>query len=224
MKLVALCSGGKDSTLALYLALQEGHEVSKIVVMVPSRSDSWMYHWPNVELMDLFADAVGIKAVKMQTSGEPEREVEDLKRVLSGLDVDGVVSGAVASTYQKSRIDHVCKELGLHSVAPLWGRDPAEVLRESIHSGFEILITAVAAEGFNENWLGRRLDENCYRELLKLHERFGIDLVGEGGEYETFVVDGPIFKKRIEVLEAERNWSGTRGYYLIERAVLEGKP
>jgi len=223
MRLVALCSGGKDSTLALHLALQEGHEVLKIVSMVPSRSDSWMYHWPNIELMDLFAEAVGIEATKVRTSGEPDREVGDLKSALSELDIDGVVSGAVASTYQKSRIDRVCRELGLRSVAPLWGRNPAEVIKENLDSGFEIIITAVAAEGFNGSWLGRRLDENCYRELLELHERYGINPVGEGGEYETFVTDGPIFKSRVEILEAEKEWNGTRGYYLIKRAVLKGK-
>jgi predicted ATP pyrophosphatase (TIGR00289 family) len=108
-------------------------------------------------------------------------------------------------------------------LAPLWGRQPAEVLKEAISSGFEIVITSVAAEGFDESWLGRRLDESCCRELLKLCERFGIDPVGEGGEYETFVTDGPLFKKRIRILKAKRKWEGTRGHYLIEQATLEEK-
>ncbi len=223
MKLAALCSGGKDSSFALWLALQQGHEVARVVAMIPRREDSFMFHFPNIHLIDLFAECAGFPLVKAETSGERERELEDLKRVLSGLDVEGVVSGAIASKYQKSRIDQICGELGLRSVAPLWGREPTPLFSEMLDAGFEVIITSVAAEGFDESWLGRKIDEGCLENLKKLQAKFKINISGEGGEYETLVLDTPFFKKRIEVVEAERVWRGTSGYYLIKRAKVVGK-
>jgi len=198
MKVAALCSGGKDSSFALWLAMQRGHEVVQVVAMIPRREDSWMFHYPNIQLIDLFAECVGLSLIKGKTSGEREVELEDLKQVLQTLDVEGVVSGAIASNYQKSRIDRICKELGLKSIAPLWGREPLELLREFIAAGFETIITSVSAEGFDESWLGRKLDETAVRDLLELNRRYKVNLSGEGGEYESLVLDAPFFEKRIE--------------------------
>jgi predicted ATP pyrophosphatase (TIGR00289 family) len=223
MKLAALCSGGKDSALALWLVMKGGHEVSKIVAMIPAREDSWMYHTPNIKLIDLFAECAGIPLIKAQTSGRRGEEIEDLKRVLRGLEIEGVVSGAITSSYQRNRINEVCKELSLTSVTPLWGKDPIELLRETLASGFRVIITGVAAEGLDESWLGRELDDECVEDLVKLHEKFKINISAEGGEYETLVLDTPFFKSKIRVLEAEKVWRGTNGYYLIKRAVIETK-
>lgn len=218
VRLASLSSGGKDSTYALWLAIQQGYEVAHVVTMIPRREDSWMFHHSNIRLIDLFAECVGLPLVKAETSGEKERELEDLRRVLKGLDVDGVVSGAIASTYQKSRIDGICEELGLTSIAPLWGREPVELLHEMLRNGFETIITAVAAEGFDESWLGRRLNEGCIKDLMGLRERYGVNISAEGGGYESLVLDAPFFRKRIEVLGAERVWKGTNGYLLIKKA------
>jgi predicted ATP pyrophosphatase (TIGR00289 family) len=224
MRVVALCSGGKDSTFAIYKALREGHELVGLVALVPARPDSMMFHWPNVELIGIFAEALGVPLIRSATSGEPERELDDLVRTLSKVDADGVVSGAVASQYQKSRIDSVCRRLGLQSLAPLWGLPPEEVLEAEVDAGFEILITAVAAEGLDARWLGKTLARQSLGGFLETCRRFRINPVGEGGEFETLVLDGPIFKKKIRVVRAEKRWMGTRGYYLIERAELEDKP
>ncbi len=223
MNLAALCSGGKDSTYALWLAKGDGHNVGKIVTMIPTREDSWMYHYPNINLVDLFSDCVGIPLVKSVAGGDPEQEVEDLKNILGRLDVEGVVSGAIASKYQKSRIDRVCKELGLKSLTPLWGKDPADLTNEIISSGLKIILVAVAAEGLGEEWLGRELDEEAIGDLLLLGEKYGINPSGEGGEYETLVLDAPFFKSRIKILNAEKVWHGDRGCYLIKAAEVEAK-
>lgn len=223
MRLVALCSGGKDSSFALWLAMEGGHEIARIVAMVPRREDSWMFHTHNINLVDLFAECAGMPLTKAETSGVKELELEDLRRTLRGIGVDGVVSGAVASNYQKSRIERICKELGLASVTPLWGREPVELLREMIDSGFEVIITSVAAHGFDGSWLGRKIDKECIGDLIKLQKRFGVNICGEGGEYETLVLDAPFFDKRIEVLEARPVWRGDSGYLLIERAETKMK-
>ena len=223
MRLAALCSGGKDSSLALWLAQKQGHKIAHIVAMIPKREDSWMFHFPNIQLIDLFAACTSLSLIKTETSGEREQELEDLKRALSELDIEGVVSGVIASNYQKSRIDRICEELNLKSIAPLWGREPIELLREMLNARFDILITSVAAQGFDESWLGRKIDEGCLEDLKRLHAKFRINISAEGGEYESLVLDAPFFKKRIEVLETERIWRGTNGYLRIKHVKLVEK-
>ena len=223
MRVAALCSGGKDSSYALWLSMQRGHDVAHIVAMIPHREDSWMFHFPNIKLIDLFAECAGLHLVKAETSGERGKELVDLRQVLRGLDVEGVVSGAIASNYQKNNIDKICEELGLVSLAPLWGREPVELIREMLQAGFEIIITSAAAQGLDENWLGRKLDEKALQDLIKLREKYGVNPSGEGGEYESLVFDAPFFKSKIEVAEAEKTWRGTSGYYLVKRARLVEK-
>lgn len=223
MKVAVLVTGGKDSALALHRVLREGYEVECLVTMLPRREDSWMFHYPNIRLVDLFSEAVGIPLVKAESEGVKEVEVEDMKRLLAALDVEGVVSGAIASEYQKSRIDGVCRKLNLRSIAPLWGEEPEEILREVIKLGFEAIFAGVYAYGFDESWLGRRIDESAVRDLLELHEKLGISLVGEGGEYETLVLDAPFFNKRIQLVEAEKVWKDYYGYLSVRRARLVAK-
>jgi len=104
--------------------------------MLPQREDSWMFHFPNIHLTDLFAEAVGIPLVKAGTTGVKETELEDLKKLLATLDIEGVVSGAISSQYQRKRIDRICQELNLRSIAPLWQEDPLELLKEIIELNF----------------------------------------------------------------------------------------
>jgi predicted ATP pyrophosphatase (TIGR00289 family) len=223
MRVAVLATGGKDSALALYKVLNEDHEVKYLVSMIPLREDSWMFHYPNIRLVDLFAEAAEIQLVKAETLAVKEREVEDLKRLIEGLDVDAIVSGAVASTYQKSRIEKICEQLRLKCIAPLWHENPLNILKEILDLKFEVIITGVYAYGFSEEWLGRKIDEASIKALIELNKQYGVSLVGEGGEYETLVLDAPFFKKRIKIVEAEKIWKNQSGYFLITKTKLENK-
>jgi len=223
MRVAVLATGGKDSALALYKVLNEDHEVKYLVSMIPLREDSWMFHYPNIRLVDLFAEAAEIQLVKAETLAVKEREVEDLKRLIEGIDVDAIVSGAVASTYQKSRIEKICEQLRLKCIAPLWHENPLNILKEILDLKFEVIITGVYAYGFSEEWLGRKIDEASIKALIELNKQYGVSLVGEGGEYETLVLDAPFFKKRIKIVEAEKIWKNQSGYFLITKAKLENK-
>jgi diphthine-ammonia ligase len=213
MRVAVLATGGKDSALALYKVLNEDHEVKYLVSMIPLREDSWMFHYPNIRLVDLFAEAAEIPLVK----------AEDLKRLIEGLDVDAIVSGAIASTYQKSRIEKICEQLKLKCIAPLWHENPLNILKEIVALKFDVIVTGVYAYGFSEEWLGRKIDDATIKALIELNRHYGISLVGEGGEYETLVLDAPFFKKRIKIIEAEKIWKNQSGYFLITRAKLENK-
>ncbi|MGC9345480.1 MAG: diphthine--ammonia ligase, partial [Candidatus Bathyarchaeales archaeon] len=195
MRVAVLATGGKDSVLALHRVINKGYEVMYLVSMIPLREDSWMFHYPNIQLVDLFAEAVEIPLVKAETSGIKEKEVEDLKRLIERLDVEGIVSGAIASNYQKTRIEKICKQLKLKSITPLWHENPLDILNEILELKFEVIITGVYAYGFSREWLGRKIDENTVEALMELNRQYSVSLVGEGGEYETLVLDALFFKK-----------------------------
>jgi ABC transporter with metal-binding/Fe-S-binding domain ATP-binding protein len=223
MRVAVLATGGKDSALALHRVLNEGHEAAYLATMIPLREDSWMFHYPNIRLVDLFAEAAEIPLVKAETSGVKEEEVEDLKSLVARLDVDGIVSGAIASEYQKTRIEGICRELNLKWLAPLWHEQPLGILKEILNLKFEVIMTGVYAYGFGQEWLGRKIDEATVDALMELNKQYGVSPVGEGGEYETLVLDAPFLKKKIVVVRAEKVWKGQSGYYLINEARLANK-
>lgn len=227
MRVAVLYSGGKDSNYALYWALKQGgFEVKYLVSMVSESDESYMYHVPNIHLTELQARAIGIPLVKGFTSGEKEKEVEDMKAVLEGLKIDGVVVGALASEYQKQRVDRVAKELGIESFAPpAWHRDPVDYMREIIGI-FDVVIVGTAAYGLDQNWLGRRIDEKALEELIKLNEKYKVHVAGgEGGEFETFVRDAPFFRARVVFDEVEKKWNecSYSGVLEVRSAHLEPK-
>lgn len=226
MKSAVLFSGGKDSTMAAYSALKEGHEVKYLVSIFSDNPASYMFHVANIHITELSAEAMGIPLIKKVTKGIKEEELEDLKNILIELKdkgVEAIYSGALFSVYQKSRIDAICEDLGLKSCAPLWHRDPTEYMEEIIDLGFEFIITSVAAEGLDESWLGKKIDKDALDEIVELNKKYKIHIGFEGGEAETLVLDGPIFNKKIKVIESENVWEGDSGYFLIKKAELADK-
>lgn len=223
VRVAALVSGGKDSALALNRVLKGKYEVKYLVTMLPEREDSWMFHYPNIRMTDLFAEAVGIPLVEAKTSGAKDIELEDLKQLLSELDIDAVVSGDIASQYQKKSIDKICKELSLKHIVPLWREEPLNLLEEIPESKIEVIIIGVYAYGLDQTWLGRKIDQAAIINLVELNKKYQVSMVGEGGEYETLVLDAPFFKKRIQLIETEKVWESQSGYLLIKKAALVNK-
>jgi ABC transporter with metal-binding/Fe-S-binding domain ATP-binding protein len=233
---VSLFSGGKDSSWALYRALEQGLPVDRLLTVHPT-GDSYMYHVPATELAALAAESIGIELVDVEpddfaadaatdSSAQGDDELEPLEAALEDLDRDlpgglaGVTAGAVESEYQTSRIQGMCDRLECDLFAPLWQEDPRELADAMLEAGFEITIIQVAAHGLDESWLGRTLDREAIAELEALNEEYGVHILGEGGEFETFVVDGPHMDRRID-LEYETEWDGTRGRLRITDAKLE---
>jgi len=220
-----LYSGGKDSTMALYRAMKNDN-VRYLVSMVSDNPYSYMFHVPNIRWTRLSSKAIGIPLIEGSTTGVKEEELKDLKRLLKVLRERGVkvlYSGAIASSYQRSRIERLCREAGLISKTPLWHVDPLKYMMEILDLGFEVIVTAVAAEGFDSSWLGRRIDQRMLTELKNLNREHGVHLAFEGGEAETFVLDGPIFKRRIKILDAEKRWFQDSGVLEIRDAILVDK-
>jgi ABC transporter with metal-binding/Fe-S-binding domain ATP-binding protein len=227
MMLASLFSGGKDSAYALYLAQSEGHEVKVLIAIDSENPESYMYHVPNIQLVKIQAEAMEIPLIFRKTKGVKEEELEDLKASISEAieqyGITGIVSGAIYSNYQRSRIDNMASELGLESLSPLWKKKPKDMLSEMVESGFRVIISAVAAEGLGPEWLGRELDQKTIEELSCLHNTCYVCTAGEGGEFETLVIDAPKFRKRIEIKEAEKEWDGQAGVYRVLSAELKEK-
>ncbi len=222
MKLAALISGGKDSSFAIWNAVQDGHVVTDLVTIVPENEDSYMFHSTNIHLTHLISEACGIPLTCAPSSGEKEKELEDLKKALGNVKVDGVAVGAIASEYQASRVRRICDELGLTMYAPLWHKEPEAILREMIKL-MDIRMVKVAAAGMDDSWLGRKFDEKLIDDLKSLNRKYRVHLAGEGGEYETLVLDAPYYKKRIDLLETEKVWMGDCGIMRVIMAELREK-
>ena len=227
MKVAALFSGGKDSCYALWKVMKRNLESASLILVHPENPDSWMFHYPNVQWSEMQAKAIDLPYEIVKTTGRKEEELEDLEKCLEHLknssNVDAIASGAIASRYQRDRIDRLCNKLGIQSITPLWGINPATLVEEEIKAGFEIVITSCKALGFDKNWLGRKITYECLMELMKLNEKYGVNIAGEGGEYETLVIDGPFFKKRIKIVDSNKKWIDNSGYLIIKNARLEEK-
>lgn len=228
MRIAVLFSGGKDSTFATYVVKRQGWEVKYLITMQPPSSESWMFHHPCTELTKLQAEAMETKQVLQRTAGEKEEELKDLIAVLKPIvdngEIDAIVTGAIASNYQKDRVDALCKDLGVKHISPLWHKDPAQLVKEQIEAGMEIIFTSVASGGFDQSWLGRKLNLNALEDLNNLNKKFGVHISGEGGEYESFVCDCPMFKKRIELANIKRIWDDkTMSGYITADGMLKEK-
>ena len=219
-------SGGKDSTYAAWVTARE-HTLACLVTVFPKVEDSYMFHFPNLEWTRLQAEAIGVPQIVEETPGVKEEELQDLKRALSRAKetyrVEAICTGALASVYQKSRVERICGELGLECLSPLWGTDPEVHLRRLVSNGFVAIVVGVSALGLDERWLGRVLDEKAVEELIGLARRFRFHAGLEGGEGETFVLDCPLFDRKISVQESVNHWKGDSGYLQIKKASLAPK-
>ena len=174
------------------------------------------------------AEAIGVPQLTQETPGVKEEELEDLavaiRRAKEVYGLDGICTGALASVYQKSRVERVCKGLGLECVSPLWGIDPEQHLRRLVKDGFVVMVVSVSALGLDRKWLGRVLNDAAIDELVALSRRFRFHPALEGGEGETFVLDCPLFKAGVQVEKAETRWKGDSGTFEILDARLAPKP
>ena len=183
-----------------------------------------MFHVPNLHLTPLLAEAIGVPLVQEVAATGEDGELDGLARAIRRAGVDGVVVGAIASDYQHTRVHRVGHALDLPVYAPLWRRDPRGLVRDYLRAGLRIAFSSVAAEGLDASWLGRLWDETTVADLLRLEASRGVHPCGEGGEFETIVLDAPFFSKRVVVDDAEPIWSGGSGEWRIARAHLERKP
>jgi ABC transporter with metal-binding/Fe-S-binding domain ATP-binding protein len=223
MRLGVLFSGGKDSVFACWRA-REKNDVACLIAIISENVDSYMFHTPNIRCTGLQAEAMGLPLFSWPTRGIKELELEDLTAALAAArdryGIEGVVTGAIESVYQAARVQRICRSLDLWCFNPLWQINQIDYLRLLLSDGNRIIISGVYAYPLEASWLGAELTEGRIQELARLQEKYKINPSGEGGELETFVLDGPLFQKRIEILKASQSYANYRGQYFIEEMRL----
>jgi asparagine synthase (glutamine-hydrolysing) len=228
LKLGVLFSSGKDSTAAAYIMKQQNYELTCLITLKSTNPNSYMFQSAGTELVQLQAEAMDLPIIIKETKGEKEAELHDLEQALKKAKeqyhIKGIVSGALFSTYQRDRIEHICDKLGLKIFAPLWHKQPDAHMEELLHAGFEIIFTAVAADGLDKSWLNRKITKTDIEKLKKIREKTYLNIAGEGGEFESVVLDCPLFKKKLiitksEIIEENKNTA----HLLITKAVLSKK-
>lgn len=225
MRVIALLSGGKDSVCAVETARGFGWDVAAALVLKPAQDDAWMFHTPNLGAVEGVAECLDLPLVVADVRSGKAEEVEDLRAVLADakgdLGLDGLVSGALASEYQRTRLDRIGHETGLKSFAPLWHKDPREYLHGLLRDEWDIRFSRTAADGVPKAWAGQRLDPAKVQAMLG--HRAKPHIAGEGGEYETLVLDAPCYARRLVVERASVEESASRATWHVEEWRTEPK-
>lgn len=194
MKGISLISGGKDSYLSLLIAVSVGMEIEKTIT-VKAKVDSEMFHYQNAELGGVISRIMGIENLSI--------EEDEFQETLGNFKGYFLVAGAVESEFQKTRLETICESTGLIPFFPLWRKNKESIIREFIYSGTKAIFVSVAAEGLNGSFLGRNIDEHSLGALLQLNRKYGISIIGEGGEYETLVTEIPLKNKCLKITESK---------------------
>jgi len=210
MKLGLLFSGGKDSTYAGFLAKKYGHEIVCLIAIDSKNLESYMFHTPSISQTMKQSQVMDTPIIVQKTAGKKESELKDLEKAIKkakqDYNIEGIVTGAVASVYQATRIQKICNSMKLECFNPLWQKNQFELLEDLIKNKFQVILTGVFAYPLNEKWIGRKIDSSFILDIKKLNEKYKINPAGEGGEFETLVIDCPLFKKPLKMI-GKKVWS-----------------
>lgn len=203
MKTATLFSGGKDSVYAAYLAKKYDHELTCLITLKSKNKHSYMFHTPSIDKTQKQAEAMQIPLIIQETQGQKEAELQDLEKALiqakKKYQIQAVITGAIQSVYQASRIQKICNKINLECFNPLWQKNEIEYLEELIKSKFETILVGVFAYPFTQEELGKKIDKKFISEAQQLQAKFKIHPAGEGGEFETFVLNCPLFQKPLKI-------------------------
>jgi diphthine-ammonia ligase len=229
VRLAALYSGGKDSTFSIFKAKQAGHDIACLISMRPISDESLLFHYPNAWITDLLANAMQtpISSFRVDKTSK-EAEIKALEKAIisakSLFGIDGILHGAISSKFQNELFKRICDNNRLEMIAPIWNSQADAYLNEVFSEKFHIIFVSVSAMGLEKCWLGKTLDRSSLATLAYLSKKFGFNLLLEGGEAETLVLDCPLFKtKRINIDRARIHWDGQRGIFEILEASLVPK-
>lgn len=201
MKLAVLFSGGKDSCLALHKSMQEGYEVKFLLSILPSNKDSFMFHKPDLKLLEKQAEMLDLPLIIRKSKGEKDKELDDLEYLFKEVygKVDGIVAGGLASRYQGEILKKLCEKYNFNLILPLWGYNAEKLWEELLNDGFKIVITKISSEGIPKDFIGKMIDKEMFNKLKILSEKYKFRLDFEGGEAETSCLYMPEFKKEIVI-------------------------
>jgi uncharacterized protein (TIGR00290 family) len=203
MKLISSWSGGKDSCLALFKAIQKGYEISILLNFISEEYKRCCFHGVSNELMNIQSEAIQIPLVQKSVPADMKEYETQFKLAVNELKkrkIQGMVFGDIYLEEHKSWVDRVCNDIEIIPFEPLWNLPAEKVVKEFIDIGFKAIVISAKADLFEEDFLGREINYDLISEIKKKN----ICCCGENGEFHTFVYDGPIFKKKIIINETEK--------------------
>ena len=225
---VALVSGGKDSVMAAMMAESYGHRVVALANLLPAdvgveELDSHCFQTVGHRAVAAYGELTGLPLFRRRLRGSSKHtemtyeigsstsagdEVEDLRALLAAVvekmpTVRAVTAGAILSDYQRLRVEAVCADLGLVSLAYLWRQPQPLMLETMCASDVDAILVKVAAMGLiPAKHLGRSLAE-MRPTLYRIEREFGSHCCGEGGEFETLTLDCPFFRRARLIIQPD---------------------
>lgn len=199
---------------ALYVALNSGINVDYLLFVKNGSKAHRLNSW----LLELVSETLGIPAVTT------EKELPAIRKTLRALNATKVISGVMITPEHINWYKQICDPINVEHYAPLWGKKPIAALKEIKNLGFQTKIIELDTSwGSRKSWIGKELDMNIIQKMEELEKQEKINSSGELGAYHTFVLDCPLYKKRINVLDSEVFWEGSKGYFVIRNAELQTK-
>ena len=198
-------SGGKDCCLALYRAIAGGMDIRYLANTITEDGQRSFSHGISAEVIRAQAEAIGIPIVQQPTTRDTyEAEFINMLRAFKQEGIEGGVFGDIDFNEHRQWIERVCRESDITPYLPLWLENQDKLLSEFIDAGFVAIVVAAKAELFGEEVLGQTIDRAFVNHLKELGKTKKITPCGESGEYHTLVIDGPVFQKRLEILETRK--------------------
>ncbi|MDZ5473032.1 diphthine--ammonia ligase [Bacillus sp. 31A1R] len=201
-KIALSWSGGKDSCLALHTLMEQGYEVVSLVTTVPKELGRTFAHGERTELIKLQGESLNIPVhfIECQFESYTENFFDSLKELKQTHGITGIAYGDLYLDEHRDWGEKVADQANLTAIYPLWMKkeDSLSALEKFVQSGYQAVVIRVREDVLDDTWLGKPLDEKFLEEIQLNTE---VCPMGEAGEYHTFVYDGPLFTKRIELQE-----------------------
>lgn len=213
-------SGGKDSTNAIEYCLAKNWEITHLISVKPSITDCYLFHFATVELTKEIAEILGIKHIYLTCNvADPLKEgkivEEAIINILKETKIDALVLGGVGlqetqiKTLQKLMMPHKVEVFATHS-----GEEQEVVLKEMLNKGYRFIITSIASDGL-QKWLGIEITLNNFSNLKHDSIKYGFDLLGEGGYYDSFAFDAPFLSKKLIIEEFTKVQEGNYNGHIV---------
>lgn len=194
---VASWSGGKDSAMAYYRALQAGGVAKRIWTMFEEDEERSKSHALPLEIIQAQAESLGVPLMirGADWNGYEDQFLDAMKECVDAGIPNGVFGDIDLEDHLKW-VQTTCAKVGMKAIHPLWMEPRRKLLEELVNAGFEAYIVVVNTKMMPAKFIGRKFTIELMDEL----ESLGIDSCGESGEFHTVVVDGPIFKNRVPIV------------------------
>jgi diphthine-ammonia ligase len=216
-------SGGKDCCQAAYKAVQEGYQIAGLLNMVTNDKRRSCSHGISTRWIRMQAEAMGLNLIQKPTTSRNYEAVytSEIAR-LKNSGVNYGIFGDIDFEPHLEWITRICAGAKIMPIMPLWQLHQEDIAQNFIDLGFEAVVVATQAELLGEEWLGRKFDTSFLKDISAFNDE--ISPCGEAGEFHTLVVDGPLFKKRIEIKNARKEQRNNHWYLKISKCELLEKP